>query len=215
MWRNVWTVLLTVTTAQAQLAPQTPSAPINTALDRENEKPHSIQIYEEHNLWRRGTEEKFLLIPEMNPTSSGATIFLGPARPKNGTFEPTELQISPAAGLTVIGVQYPQARRVAFDHDSPKFVAINDRHAHFYLKVRADPTLPLGDHLICGRFTFQQIGQAGLSEMQTLKFKIPVRIVERNIKVKNDGRYYEDVTLLEKIGIILLLPFVFWALPNC
>jgi hypothetical protein len=211
----MWAVLLAASVAQGQIGTPSRGVPQPVRMDPTAENGEWIHVFKEHSAVRRGTEEKILLIPELDPLSPDPPVYWGAARPDNGRLVPTELEIQSSPGLSVTSIQYPRSRKVLIETDKEPINAIAPAHPEIHLKVRADRDLPVGDHVIRARLKFQRISKVGLSEPQSLEFNILVRVVEHDAKVATDGRYYEDVTAVQKILIIMSWPVIFpWALRD-
>jgi hypothetical protein len=216
MWRATLAALLSVSIVQAQVGARLSTVhPEPIALDPSSFSGNWIGIFTEHSAFRRGTEERILLQPDLNPTSPGAEVYWGAARPDNGVFVATELEIFPPPGFTVTKILYPRPRKAKLDPEHGATRLIDQRHAKIRVRLRSRSDVALGDYFIPAKMKFQRIGKVEVSEPQEINFNIPVHIVGQDEKVSLDGQYYDEVTLPQKVLIILLLPFIFWALPTC
>jgi len=216
MWRAILAVLLSISICRAQSSEHlTAIHPEPVAMDPSYIWGDWIEIFTEHSALRRGTEEKILLLPDLNPTSPGLEVYWGAPRPDNSVLVATELEIFPPPGFAVTKILYPRPRKATAGpgHQSTKL--IDQQHAKIRVRLRVGADVAVGDYLIPAKLRFQRIGRVGVSERQELDFKIPVHVVGHDEAVSRDGRYYDEVTVPEKILIIVLLPFIFWALPNC
>src|SRR5215470_4778961 len=108
MWRTTLAVFLIGYVVQAQVGDSSSTQTAPPGIDPDQIQGGTVEVIHEHSSFRRGTEEKIMLLPDVNPIWPRAELYWSAPRPKNGPFSPTELVLYPPVGFTVTRILYPQ-----------------------------------------------------------------------------------------------------------
>lgn len=211
MGRTLITVVLLIAVTQAQVGILPVSRPEPVAIDPMSPRLSWITLFPEYGSLRRGTEEKVMVIPELNPMARGGTpTYWAPASPNNGALTATELTIAPMEGFTIRAIEYPKVRKAPIETDAGPVRVLGPDRIALQFKVRADSTVALGTHTLKAKLKFQRITRVGNSTPQELEFSIPIQVVEHSAKVARGEMYRPRLTPLQIVGLVVLIPL---ALP--
>lgn len=200
-----WALLVAVTQAQVGVLPV--SQPQAAAIDPPPFAQPSIEVFPRYMALRRGTEEEVLVVASLKARSRTAVYWSAP-KPETGPLAATELKIEPIEGFIVRGIAYPKSRKVSLRPNEEPVHALGPGSIDLHFKVRAKPTIALGEHVLRGKLKFQCFTKDGNSAPQELDLSIPIRVVERNDAVAKNTLYRQDLTPLQTIGVVLLIPLV-------
>ena len=207
MGRTLMALVLLAAVTQAQVGVLQISQSQPVAMDPTVFAQPVVEAFPRYTALRRGTEEKVLLAASLNPTARGWTaIYWAAPMPGNGPLAATELKIEPLEGFSIGAIEYPKSQTVALRPDEEPVHVLGPGSIDLHLKVRADRTAALGDHVLKGKLKFQSLTRDGNSAPQELEFSIPIRVVEHGAVVAKNPRYHQDLTPMQITGVVLLIP---------
>jgi hypothetical protein len=134
-------------------------------------------------------------------------------------IKPVSLTLDPEPGLNVSKVTYAKSDL------KKKFKSRSDeipvRYGGWFpveIKLSAGATAALGPQLVRGKFTYQTISDAGVSEVQQMDVVLPVTVVEHNATVTKAANWpFYHMSVAATIGLVMLcivlLPLLIVLLP--
>jgi hypothetical protein len=216
MRRRLLTILVLAAVARAQ--EQVPGIPETQPVEPDTTVANqsTIEIFPQYLTLRRGTEEKVVVVSDLNPKSQSSidTYWVAPS-PNNGTLAATELTIHPAEGLAIRAIEYPKSRKRSLAPGADPMRVLGPGFIELHFKLKADRGVALGDHLVTGKVRFQRITKVGNSPPLEQEFSIPIRVVDASVKPKSNSLYREEIPLVEKIGVVMLVILCPFLLPDC
>lgn len=78
----------------------------------------------------------------------------------------------------------------------------------FRFNIRALPDAQVGNSTVHGSLTFQTISALGLSQLQTIRVRIPVAVVEHNARVETAASYLRGPSPTNVILTVLFAPLL-------
>ena len=205
MWRELIAVLLVGVTLHAQTKATNPDTP-------KLEKPvPRVETYQRYTQVRRGATQDvgIVLVADGFVTS--------PRSPVTG-ITPVSLELDPTSGFTVSKLNYPKPFAMKFPFRRDQVQAHGAGWFPIETKIKADASVPLGDHLISGKLKYQAITKDGIGSIQELPVLLPVTVVDRGAQVAKTTNWpFYHMPAAEIVGIVILcivlLPIFLVILP--
>lgn len=144
--------------------------------------------------------------------------FLLSPRSQLAGVEPVSLTLDPEPGLRVLKMNYPKnelTRKFKFQTEPIK---MHGSWLPVEIKLRVEDTAAFGLHTIRGKFTYQEISDAGVSGIKQIDVMLPVTVVGHNAKVSKSTEWpFYHMSTAAIIGLIalciVLLPLFIVLLP--